>query len=340
MGKGGSALSLWIREFTALVFTQSIQAFIYAVIISVILYGMTSKSPSASTNSALGMMSVFALLSVFKVEEMSKKIFGFPDTKASPGNAMKSIAKTAFAVQLGKRVLDNVGKVTGGLGKIGKAGKTRAGAKSRLDEDAADNGFELKDGKYTYTGKSKNTGNIVVPQGSGGNRPAGNGGGNGNAGGSGDVGNIDVDIPNIPVASAGDTAYASDAARRRMREALRRAEDERAKANEMRNEGIKDIFSGLTETLAAPVGAATGAVLAGADGNIDELLQGLVAGAGAGDAVGEATVNALSKAVKNVNKMAKHKPGMSNKEFKAAIDDLTRTVQSQAYRSDASDAND
>ena len=75
--------------------------FIFAIIILLI---MSSMAPPADPNAAddynvgVGLMCVFALTALFKVEEIVKKIFGLQATKADHSNAIKSIAKTAFAV--------------------------------------------------------------------------------------------------------------------------------------------------------------------------------------------------------------------------------------------------
>src|SRR5574344_2709653 len=103
--KGGSPLGNWLREFGTLVFTQTLQAFLYAVVLSFILYGMSHLSSNTSeSNLSLGMMSVFALLSVFNIEKLLRQIMGIGESKASPGSAIKSVAKTAIAFQLGKRL--------------------------------------------------------------------------------------------------------------------------------------------------------------------------------------------------------------------------------------------
>ena len=74
MFKGG-VLNNWIREFCTLVFTQTIQAFLYAVIISVILLGMTKDNNVSADdyNASLGLMCTFALMSIFKVEKQYTK---------------------------------------------------------------------------------------------------------------------------------------------------------------------------------------------------------------------------------------------------------------------------
>ena len=317
MGKGGGALSMWIKEFTALVFTQTIQAFIYAIVISVILFGMVKTGSDISAddnNAALGLMSTFALLSVFKVEELAKKIFGIGDTKASHGNAMKSIAKTAIAAKLGGRVLNNAGKVFSGVKSINQAGQDRRKAKKRLDEDMADNGAVMgADGKPVFVGKNKTSGGSSTVT-----RANASSGGDGtstvnvDAGASGSGGNVNVDV---------DGSEISAADKRRVKNALRTYEDKLSEINKSRREGIKSIISGTVESVGATFGATAGGLLGGADGDIDEMLQGMMAGAGAGDIVGKNMVEAVDRAAQFVQRNYKREAGMSNKDLQRAIND-------------------
>ena len=324
MGKGGGPLNAWLKEFIALVFTHTVQAFIYAIIISLILYGLgntTGVSPN-DNNSALGLMAVFALTSVFKVEEMLKKIIGMGDSKASPKGAMKSLAKTAFAVQLGKRVLNNVGKVAGGIRSINQSRQDNRKAKERLKEDMEDNGFiKGADGKLTYVGRQSSAGS------SGGNSSSSSSastrGGASSAGGGSSATGASNDI------SASD--------QRRMRNALRNYEDRASEIKKQRSEGIKSIASGTFEFVGAGVGAAAGGLIAGSDGNLDELVQGIIAGAGVGDAVGESAVNIVDKATKFVQRNYNRKSGISNKALKRSIDSYKDALKnSNVYHGSAS----
>lgn len=355
MSKGGGSLSMWIKEFTALVFTQTIQAFVYAMVITIILFGMTdntsTKVSSDDNNAALGLMSTFALLSVFKVEEMAKKIFGVGDTKASHGNAMRSIAKTAVAAKLGGRVLNNAGKVFSGAKAIGQAGQDRRKAKKRLDEDMKDNGFEMgadgkpkpiskgssrgagsstgspmSDGRQAYFDKAKaakakgdmegyryNMGVAV------GMSKAG-----GEGSGSGGSGNTEM----------------SGASYRRVKNALRTYEDKAAEINKARNEGIKSMISGVVETVGAGVGATAGGLLGGADGNIDEMLQGMMAGAGLGDVAGKNMVDAVERATKFVQRNVNREAGMSNKKLQAAISEYKDALNKATVNYNSSSVDD
>lgn len=316
MGKGGGALSMWIKEFTALVFTQTIQAFIYAIIISIILFGMVGSGGDTSAddnNAALGLMSTFALLSVFKVEDMAKKIFGISDTKATPGGAVKNLAKLAIAGQLGKKVLNNTGKVLGGIKSVNQAGQDRRKAKKRFDEDMKDEGFEFKNGKIVSTskgaGQSQANANVNANAKQAADTNVALNIDDGNS--SGDVGKVNVTTNDQEM---------SKAAYRRAKNALRTFEDKAAEINKARNEGIKSIASGIAETTGAFFGAAPGAVIgASISGEIEDALAGMVSGAGIGDTVGKNTVEAIDRATQFVKRNYKRESGISNREIQRAI---------------------
>jgi len=324
MGKGGGALSTWLKEFTALVFTQTIQAFIYAIIILIILYGMNTNRANVSandSNSALGLMATFALLSVFKVEELAKKIFGLGNTKASPGNAMKSIAKTAIAAKLGKRVLNNAGKIFGGIGAITKSRQDNRKTKARLEEDMQDLGFKRDEkGKVIFTGKSK----AASASGSGAKGASGKSSVNGKSGAEPEINNsgsaaaASIDLPSADISAAD---------RRRIRNAVRTYEDKVSEIKKARNQGIKDIVAGSVESIGGLYGGVAGGILGGADGNLDEMIQGIMAGAGVGDVSGEMAVNAIDRSLSFVQRNYKRKGGISNKKLEKTIKDYSELAE-------------
>lgn len=328
MGGKGGALSSWLQELMALIFTQTIQAFIYAIIISFILFGMTNLTADVSTddqNAAVGLMAVFSLMSVFKVEGLAKKIFGIKDTQANPGNAMKSLAKTAFAFQLGKRVLNNAGKITSGISKIAKSRSDNKKNKKRLEEDMKDNGFSRdENGNLSYSG--------------------GTSGGSAAASDDEEASGIDFGANTPGVVAAGGShggsgggAGPSGKDARRIRDALRAYEDKADEIKKQRNEGIKSIISGSAEILTSIPGAVAGGLIAGADGDIGEMLNGIVAGAGVGDAIGESAVNFVDNATKFVKTTAKGAAGTSNRNLRRAIDEYKTAVEN-SYSRDVEDS--
>lgn len=119
-GKGGGPLGAWIKEFCELVFIQTLQAFIFALTISFIVNILSNQATMDATdkNTSLGIICIVALTSIFKIEEIARRIFGYGPTKADHGNAIRGIGKTMFAFQMGKNLLDNGRKVVGGIGAM------------------------------------------------------------------------------------------------------------------------------------------------------------------------------------------------------------------------------
>lgn len=110
MGKGkmGGALSAWLKEFCALVFIQSIQAFTFAIIMVMVINLVSGES--ANSNAApLGMVAVVAMASISKLEDLVKKMFGIGPSVTDPSlrGGMKSWATGMVAFGAAKRVADN-----------------------------------------------------------------------------------------------------------------------------------------------------------------------------------------------------------------------------------------
>lgn len=323
MGKGGGPLNAWLKEFCTLVFTQTIQAFIYAITISIILYGMHPENVQSDSgddiNAAIGLMSVFALLSVFKVEDMARRIFSVGDTKADHKSAMQSLAKTAIAAQIGKRVLNNGSKVLGGVGKIASAGNDKRKANARLNEDVQDAGFKReRGGKLTYTGNKNINSNVgqsrVVTATSGSSTNI-----------SGDY------ISNDGTSYNRDSKGYSDPTKS-VKSALRNYENKIEDIKKARREGIKDITSGLLEMGTAVGGGAVGAVIGAAStGDLEDAFRGMATGAGIGDAIAEGTVNAIDKAAKFTKDITKnYGKGTNGRRVKKALDNYNKEVEKSA----------
>lgn len=315
--KGGSPLGNWLREFGTLVFTQTLQAFLYAVVLSFILYGMSHLSSNTSeSNLSLGMMSVFALLSVFNIEKLLRQIMGIGESKASPGSAIKSVAKTAIAFQLGKRLMDNVSKV--GKGAKGMVGyrKENEKIKKRYDEDVENLGLNGRSGSRTGSTSSASGGNASK-----------NGISTAVASAGGAYDDLEPDVGSV----GGAGASSKDALKlKRAYTTIQRNYDDAMKANlDKRNEAIKSIAKGLTETAGATIGAPSGLILGGADGDIDGALRGVVSGAGVGDIVGEKVIDSVSavNSIKSTISKAAQSRGMSNKALKNYIDNQNEQIK-------------
>lgn len=131
----------WIREFCSLVFIQTIQAFIFSIVMALIISVMTPDNITgidrADVISATGFIAVIALASISKIEDLVKKIFGVQSSVTDPSmrGGMKSLASTLVAAKLAKGVLDNGKKMAGGIGGVFAANKKIRVAKTRYARD-------------------------------------------------------------------------------------------------------------------------------------------------------------------------------------------------------------
>ena len=68
---------VWLKEFCSLIFTQTVQAFLLAIIMSVVVATATNDTIEEQdvAVSATGIIAIIALSSISKVELLVKKIF-------------------------------------------------------------------------------------------------------------------------------------------------------------------------------------------------------------------------------------------------------------------------
>ena len=270
MGKGG-ALNAWLREFSALVFTQTIQAFIYTIIIGLILMSLTYTIPDANkqemannyrqdtfiNSTSMGLINIFALTSVFKIEEMARRIFGLQKSGIEPQNPMASLAKLGFMAHFGRRLLDNGKKFVTGIGGIGKGirqrRKTAAWGKEQRD---------LIHRKYGYS--------------------TGTGAGTGAGAGAG---------------AAASTLDPKEQAKMKLElsNLSKTMSKEYSEAGNQIARSVEMALSGAAETAGAIMGGAVAAVIGGADGR--NVAQATVTGMGVGDRIGESVVKTGFKIV-------------------------------------------
>lgn len=306
----GKSLQNWLKEFGTLVFTQTIQAFIYAIIVSIVTISMvqTEGVTSGNQNAAIGFVSVIALTSVFKVEEMLRKIIGLGTSKASVKGAMGSIAKTAVAFQMGKRVMDNTSKVTKGVGQRvkGRADMKKANAKGEANKKSTE-AAEAR-AHESFAQKEKE---IRAKYG-------------------------ESDNPRVPLRNQEAKALLEQAKMKKednlasVKERYQTLKEEnKAKVEEIkksRREGTKMMASGSAEFVGSVFGGTTGAIIGGADGNLGEAAQGLMAGAGVGDKIGESMVDTVASSVETATAVKKYS--------KKYLEDLEK-----GYKSNRDDGN-
>ncbi len=139
--KGMNIFTTWIREFCSLVFIQTIQAFIFAIIIILIISVMSPAGANAAETedivASTGLVAVIALASISKIEELVKKIFKIQSGVTDPSmrGGMKSLATTMMAAKLAGRVGDNFKKIGGGIAGTISANKAMTREKGRFARD-------------------------------------------------------------------------------------------------------------------------------------------------------------------------------------------------------------
>lgn len=317
MQKG--VFTTWIKELCALVFVQTIQAFILAIVLSIMItFIVPSNGKFENTDdlSALGVLCIILLTSLTKMEQITKKIFGL-DSGILQNKPPHGLMASYMALKSVGRIFNNIPKMAGGVGNIISAGtdKKKANAKmlSRLNKKGIDkNGnpigsspqINAPTGENNLLEGSMNSsredtaiqeqmrnakrvmaGNATVPS---------------RLNKSAAVG-MDISVPNSRPQFEKDAEKIMDA-----------YDDEIAKAKEKRRQGIQKIVSGAAETVGAGIGGMAGLSIGSisglATGDIDQVPKAMAYGIGAGDALGEN----LTKAVSSVAQGAKARANASS----------------------------
>ncbi len=275
--KNSNIFSTWIKEFCSLVFIQTIQAFIFAIVISLIVSVMTPVGTTAAQRAdligATGIIAVVALASISKIEDLVKKIFKIQPGVADPSmrGGMKSLATTMMAAKLAGRVGDNVKKVAGGVGGVVSANNAMRQAKSRFARDMKQFAPNAQGG----AGGGAPGPNPQPPDGGNSPQPGPDSGGGQNAGGSNTNGGSSED---------------RNKAMEKYYEKLDAYQDKMRELKKKRRDSIISIGSGLTESAGAAAFGTIGAVGGAALGEGKEIIQGGLAGMGVGDAIGSAAM--------------------------------------------------
>ena len=328
----------------ALVFTQTIQAFLFAIIMTVIISTYIAEGGSknildpADTISATGVIAIVALTSISKVEALVKKIFGLNSSIAD--QAMKpphGLGASLMALQLGKRVLDNVGKVGHGIAEGIGAGRDKKKAATRYARNLAV--LNNKAG-----GASKPSAS-ALPKDENGGENFDSGMALPNTGNSNSIGQGSDSLDNILNSGHSATRKASTARKEvdamlagkkasnidqeKLLKIQEKLEDDLAAAKKRRRGAWKSGISGVIET----GGAAAGLVAGGSLGLVGTLATGdtpahaikaAVSGMGIGDAAGEKVVNTVAKGYEFA------KDGSSvNKAYDAALSEAEKSLGMQ-----------
>lgn len=312
----------WFKEFCSLVFIQTIQAFIFAIVMALIISVMTPENVQGTDRSdyvaATGVIAVIALASISKLEELVKKIIGVKSSITDPGmkGGMKSLATTMMAASLAKGVLDNAGKFAGGVGGAFVANR-------KMNQARTDMAKKLK------TSNSNS------------------GSGDGNSGStSGDYldrarqalesGNMDDYTKNMNMYEGArnveKNANANSGADKK-KDLSKAYEDYENKMEELRDKRRKSLFNiakGTTETIGAIGGGITGLTIGAAAGESKDMLNYGLAGMGIGDKVGAIPVKAIetgSNIGYEVNKIVDER-----RKFVSAVENINQDAKDAINR--------
>ena len=116
----------WFKELATLIFTQTVQAFLLAIVMTIIISASSQqpgkKKPENPTYAA-GLLAIVALSQFGKIEMLVKNIFGVTSQYGDPAmqNGKGGLLLGAMALRGAKKGLDNAGKIIGGARERGAA---------------------------------------------------------------------------------------------------------------------------------------------------------------------------------------------------------------------------
>lgn len=311
--------SSWFREIATIIFTQTIQAFLLAIVMSIIISALGSQSGStdqSGSSAAAGLLAIIALSQFGKIELLIKNIFGVTsgvaDTSMNAGFRGLTAGKVIAARGL-TRIANNGRKIGEGI----KSFKTRSEIKDLKSEketleahrDAGLTGDPTTNrimGSTTNDLDSSTTGS--------------------NANNALNVSAADI------VAAIHDQTNAikqqTDAQERnRQDDKIEKLEQKIQEASDKKKEQIRTGVSGLAETAGGLYGASAGLAVGLAQG--DNIAETTMGGMGVGDYVGESVTKAgfgTIDSVKGINKISKSK-GKRNLAIQQDIEKQTSDTE-------------
>lgn len=310
---------VWLKEFCSLIFTQTVQAFLLAIIMSVVVATASNDTVEEQdvAVSATGIIAIIALASISKVELLVKKIFGVESQFGDPTmrSGAGALAGSLIAAKLAGRALNNIPKMASGLKGLDTR-KARANALAKRNRDLAAAG-----GRAGGSGVA--AGNIALQQ----------------AGGNSGLAGASLDSNGSGVGATQNVAATTQGAAREGKltaEKFNKINDDYEKAiaeiNKNRRESLKKLASGALETATLPVGAIGGLTVGLATG--DSPLKAAGVGIGATDYVSEKFVSGIgaigdaARDLKSVSKATKSAVDAINQSSRAIMGVNTPKVDS------------
>lgn len=268
----------WLKELISLVFVQTFQAFLIAIILSMIVRLLTESLKSAldvrDQLNATGVLAIFALASLSKIELLIKNIFGLTSGVGDPslqGGKKALTAGTVIGLAGLKRTFDNGRKILGGTKGMIRGGVNLWKANNDLREAQQGNGPE----GGALNGNTKTQKQLT--------------GSNGGAGGS-SGGNISTLITEIRQLNSTLQSTNLDADKDKKSKKLDDLNKAIEDAKKNLHDSGKELTSGILETVGAAHGAVAGGVIGLAHGEVAEHVG---KGMGAGDIAGQTITNII-----------------------------------------------
>ena len=345
MQKG--VFTTWIKELCALVFVQTIQAFILAIVLSIILTFIKdngSKVSEQATVQSLGVLCIILLTSLTRMEQITKKIFvlysGILQNKPPHG-----LMASYMALKSVGRIFNNIPKMAGGIGGIIGAGtdkkKANAAMLSRLNKKGLDKNGNPVNGGSPQVNEATGENNLL--DGNEYYEKAKQAKLNGDMDGYRRNMGIQAEINKAKNAMAQNATTPSrlnnmDKAQDDYLKIMDKYDDEISKAKAKRRQGIQDLASGITETAGAIVGGTAGlsvGLMSGlATNDYDQIHKAAAYGIGAGDALGENLTKAVSAASRGISSKAKASSNLDKQlaQMEANLKITNSKRESQAKR--------
>lgn len=300
--------STWLRELCSLVFLQTLQAFLFAIMIIIIAKTAVASIDENNTAVALnasGVIAIVALTSISKLEELMKKVFGLDSsvTDTSMRGGMKSFATGMVAAKMAGRVLNNGKKIGTGIKGVADSAKEKQDLNSKYLKqiDRINNRPQNPQFAAGVVGAAGAAGADSINKGN-------------TATQTNSVVNNVADSTKTAKNNNNQTREDKKAAQTKYQQDLaaynkkNQMEDFKDKYNselkaikKKRNDSIAEGVTGVAETIGAIGGGATGFVTGLSSGDIGTAIKSGGVGIGVGDYIGSKSVSLPRGANKSIN---------------------------------------
>lgn len=264
----------WFKEFATLVLTQTVQAFLLAIVMTIIVSCLAESDQTGSAANAAGLLAIVALASFNKVELLVKNIFGVTSQYGpSMENGRGITAGGMLAWRGAMRLKDNFtkGREANRMIAEGEQGIRNLEAKNLDPNKGLNSGNEKTEEKEKLVNDTQNQ----------------------------------IEEQVVKLKTMDDMTSLTQAIRDLTAETRRantdKTQDKLKEYKDMIQKGQDQKKAAVLENVGATIGAGAGAIVGLAQG--DDIAKTTLAGAGAGDALGEGIAKMGSAKKRHVEKM-------------------------------------